>query len=176
MSIGRRGAPRPRNAGGRRRDRRTVLGLEPRFIAIGIAGGVLSGLLGVGGGIVMVPLLVFWAAYGQRDAHALSLGAIIPISLASVITYGAAGKVHYGEAAALALGAVAGARIGAGALARIGERPLKLVFGLFLAAVGILMLVRSGGGVNGVTLFVALIAFGVITGIASGLLGVGGGP
>ena len=123
--------------------RRTVLGLEPRFIAIGIAGGVLSGLLGVGGGIVMVPLLVLWAAYGQRDAHALSLGAIIPISLASVITYGAAGKVHYGEAVALAVGAVAGARVGAGALARIDERQLKLVFGVFLAAVGVLMLVRS---------------------------------
>jgi uncharacterized protein len=122
---------------------RTVLGLEPRFLAIGVAGGVLSGLLGVGGGIVMVPLLVLWAAYGQRDAHALSLGAIIPISLASVITYGAAGKVHYGEAIALAVGAVAGARIGAGALARIDERWLKLVFGVFLAAVGVLMLVRS---------------------------------
>jgi uncharacterized protein len=123
--------------------RRMVLGLEPRFIAIGIAGGVLSGLLGVGGGIVMVPLLVIWAAYGQRDAHALSLGAIIPISLASVITYGAAGKVHYGEAVGLAAGAVAGARIGAGALARIEEKQLKLVFGVFLAAVGILMLARS---------------------------------
>jgi uncharacterized protein len=122
---------------------RTVLGLAPRFIAIGIAGGVLSGLLGVGGGIVMVPLLVLWTVYGQRDAHALSLGAIIPISFASVITYGAAGKVHLGEAVALAAGAIAGARIGAGALARIDERHLKLVFGLFLAAVGVLMLVRS---------------------------------
>lgn len=122
---------------------RTVFGLAPRFIAIGIAGGVLSGLLGVGGGIVMVPLLVLWAAYGQRDAHALSLGAIIPISFASVITYGAAGKVHLGEAVALAAGSIAGARIGAGALARINERHLKLVFGVFLAAVGVLMLVRS---------------------------------
>jgi uncharacterized membrane protein YfcA len=122
---------------------RTVLGLAPRFIAIGIAGGVLSGLLGVGGGIVMVPLLVLWTAYGQRDAHALSLGAIIPISLAGVITFGAAGKVHLGEAVALAAGSIAGARIGAGALARIEERRLKLVFGLFLAAVGVLMLVRS---------------------------------
>jgi uncharacterized protein len=122
---------------------RTVLGLEPRFIVIGVAGGVLSGLLGVGGGIVMVPLIVLWTAYGQRDAHALSLGAIIPISLASVITYGAAGKVHPGEAVALAAGAVAGARIGAGALARIDERQLKLVFALFLAAVGVLLLVRS---------------------------------
>jgi uncharacterized membrane protein YfcA len=130
----------PAHAAGRER---TVLGLAPRFIAIGIAGGVLSGLLGVGGGIVMVPLLVLWAAFGQRDAHALSLGAIIPISLASVITYGAAGKVHPGEAVALAAGAVAGARIGAGALARIDERQLKLVFAVFLAAVGILMLVKA---------------------------------
>jgi uncharacterized membrane protein YfcA len=124
-------------------DVRTVLGLAPRFIAIGIAGGVLSGLLGVGGGIVMVPLLVLWTAYGQRDAHALSLGAIIPISCASVITFGAAGKVRPAEALALAAGAIAGARIGAGALARIEERRLKLVFALFLAAVGVLMLVRS---------------------------------
>ena len=81
----------------------------------------------------------------QREQRAddTAGGASVPISLASVITYGAAGKVHYGEAVALATGAVAGARIGAGALARIDEKQLKLVFGVFLAAVGILMLVRS---------------------------------
>ena len=120
-----------------------LLGLAPRLIAIGIAGGLLSGLLGVGGGIVMVPLLVFWAAYAQRDAHAISLGAIIPISCASVLTFGVAGQVRPAAAAALAVGSIAGARLGAGALARIEERPLKLVFGLFLAAVSVLMLVRS---------------------------------
>ncbi len=125
------------------RPQSAVLGLAPRLVAIGLAGGVLSGLLGVGGGIVMVPLLVFWAAYGQRDAHAISLGAIIPISCASVLTYGVAGEVRPAEAAALAVGSIAGARVGAGALARIEERPLKLVFGLFLGAVSILMLVRS---------------------------------
>jgi hypothetical protein len=84
-----------------------------------------------------------WASYGQREAHAMSLGAIIPISLAGVITYGAAGKVHWAEAAALTAGSVVGARVGAGALARIDERRLKLVFGLFLAAIGVLILVRS---------------------------------
>lgn len=120
-----------------------LLGLSPRLIAIGIAGGVLSGLLGVGGGIVMVPLLVLWTTYGQRDAHAISLGAIIPISIAGVATYAVAGKLHLPEAAALAAGSIVGARIGAGALTRIDERRLKLVFGLFLAAVGVLMLVRS---------------------------------
>jgi uncharacterized protein len=132
--VGSMEAPAPRTA---------VAGLAPRLIAIGLAGGLLSGLLGVGGGIIMVPLLVFWGAYGQRDAHAVSLGAIIPISCASVLTYGVAGEVRPAAAAALAIGSIAGARIGAGALARIEERPLKLVFGLFLGGVAILMLVRS---------------------------------
>jgi uncharacterized protein len=117
--------------------------LDARLLAIGVFGGLLSGLLGVGGGVVMVPLLVLWAGYRQRDAHALSLGAIIPISLASVLIYWAAGKVRLSEAVALAAGAIVGARIGASALSRIEERPLKLVFGLFLGAVSILMLVRQ---------------------------------
>jgi uncharacterized protein len=113
-----------------------------QLAAIGAAGGVLSGLLGVGGGIVMVPLLVFRAGYRQRDAHAMSLGAIIPISLASVVTYGAAGEVRIADALALAVGSVVGARVGAGLLARIRERPLKIVFGLFLGAVAVLLLVK----------------------------------
>jgi len=118
-------------------------GLDPRLLAIGVMGGLLSGLLGVGGGVVMVPLLVLWAGYRQRDAHALSLGAIIPISLASVVIFGAAGKVRLVDAAALAAGSIVGARIGSSALARIEERHLKLAFGLFLGAVSILMLVRQ---------------------------------
>jgi uncharacterized membrane protein YfcA len=116
--------------------------LDRRLVTIGGAGGLLSGLLGVGGGLVMVPLLVFWAGFRQRDAHAMSLGAIIPISLAGVITFGAAGEVRLGYAIALTLGSIVGARIGAGLLARVDERPLKIVFGLFLAASSILLLLR----------------------------------
>ena len=119
----------------RGRFRLRSLGLDPKLLAIGLGGGLLSGLLGVGGGIVMVPLLVLWAAYGQRDAHALSLGAIIPISVAGIATYGVAGEVRYWQAIGLAAGSIVGARI--------DEKQLKLVFGVFLAAVGILMLVRS---------------------------------
>jgi uncharacterized protein len=113
------------------------------LLAIGIAGGLLSGLLGVGGGVVMVPLLVLWAGYGQRDAHAASLGAIIPISVAGILTYGIAGRVNWLDAAALAAGAIAGARLGAGMLARIDERMLKIVFGCFLVAVSITMGFRA---------------------------------
>lgn len=116
--------------------------LDPQLIAIGLAGGVLSGLLGVGGGIVMVPLLVIWAGYAQRDAHAMSLGAIVPISIAGVFTYGIAGEVRLPQALALAVGAVVGARMGAGLLSRLGDRSLKLAFGGFLVAVAVLMAAR----------------------------------
>jgi uncharacterized membrane protein YfcA len=116
--------------------------LDRRLVTIGGAGGLLSGLLGVGGGLIMVPLLVFWAGYRQRDAHAMSLGAIIPISFASVLTFGAAGEVRIGYAVALALGSILGARVGAGVLARVNERSLKVAFGLFLIAASILLFLR----------------------------------
>ena len=132
----------PRPVPAARRRLLELVRLDGRLVAIGLAGGALSGLLGIGGGVIMVPLLVLWAGYAQREAHAASLGAIIPISIVSVATYGVAGKVRPAEAAALALGAVAGARVGAGLLARIDERVLKLVFGIFLVGVAIAMAVK----------------------------------
>ncbi len=128
-----------------RRDEQPTPGpkwLDRQLVVIGVLGGVLSGLLGVGGGIVMVPLLVLWAGYGQRDAHAASLGAIIPISIAGIATYGIAGEVKVGPALALAAGSIFGAQLGAGMLARIDEKLLKGVFGTFLLAVAVLMVVR----------------------------------
>jgi uncharacterized membrane protein YfcA len=113
-----------------------------RLGAIGLAGGLFSGLLGVGGGVVMVPLLVLWGGFGQRDAHAVSLGAIIPISAAGVLTFGAAGKIQIWEALALAVGAIAGAQAGARLLARVDERKLKLAFGVFMLIVAVLLAVE----------------------------------
>jgi len=121
----------------------SLVRLEPRLVAIGLLGGILSGLLGVGGGVIMVPLLVLWAGYEQRSAHAASLGAIIPISIAGILTFGVAGAVHVPQAAGLACGSIVGARFGAGLLARIEERLLKLVFGAFLVAVAVLLAVRT---------------------------------
>src|SRR6478672_8059044 len=117
--------------------------LDSQLVVIGVVGGLLSGLLGVGGGIVMVPLLVLWAHFGQRDAHAASLGAIIPISIAGIAAYGIAGQVRFGLAVALAAGSVFGARLGAGMLARLDERVLKSIFGVFLVAVAVLLAVRG---------------------------------
>ena len=117
--------------------------LDAQLVAIGVVGGLLSGLLGIGGGVIMVPLLVLWAGFGQRDAHALSLGAIIPISVAGIVTFGIAGRVNWFDAVALAVGAVAGARIGAALLARADERVLKVVFGCFLVAAAVTMGIRG---------------------------------
>jgi uncharacterized membrane protein YfcA len=118
------------------------LALDPKLLGIGLGGGVLSGLLGVGGGVIMVPLLVLWARYRQREAHAVSLGAIIPISVAGIATYGVAGEVRYWQALGLAAGSIVGAAMGARLLAQIDERLLKIVFGAFLVGVAVLLGVR----------------------------------
>ena len=119
------------------------LALDPKLLAIGLGGGLLSGLLGVGGGVVMVPLLVLWAGYRQREAHAVSLGAIIPISVAGIATYGVAGEVRWWQALGLAAGSIVGAPIGARLLARMDERLLKVVFGTFLVGIAALLGARA---------------------------------
>ena len=117
--------------------------LDWKLLVIGLGGGLLSGLLGVGGGMIMVPLLVLWAAYGQREAHAISLGAIIPISIAGIATFGFAGEVHYWDAVGLAAGSIFGAAVGARLLTRIDERLLKIIFGVFLIGIAVVVGVRT---------------------------------
>jgi hypothetical protein len=117
--------------------------LDRKLLVIGLGGGLLSGLLGVGGGVIMVPLLVLWAAYGQREAHAMSLGAIIPISIAGIATFGVAGQVHWLDAIGLAAGSIFGAALGARLLTRIDERLLKLIFGIFMCGVAVFMGMRA---------------------------------
>lgn len=112
-----------------------------QLAAIGLVGGLLSGLLGVGGGVIMVPLLVLWAGYPHRLAHATSLTAIIPVSVAGIAIYGGAGEINPLWAACLAVGAVVGAQLGARVLASAGERPLKVAFGAFLTIAAVAMVV-----------------------------------
>ena len=112
------------------------------MVTIGLGGGLLSGLLGVGGGVVMVPALVLWAGLDQRDAHAVSLGAMIPISAAGILAFGVAGEVEVLPALVLAVGSTLGGRLGAGMLARIDERRLQLLFGVFLVFTASVMAIR----------------------------------
>jgi uncharacterized protein len=109
--------------------------------AIGLAAGVLSGLFGVGGGIVMVPALVL-AGLSQHRAQSTSLGAIVPIAIVGAILFGRADSVNLGAAAVLAAGSLVGARGGALLMHRLSGVLLARIFGVFLIIVAVTMFVR----------------------------------
>ena len=77
------------------------------LLAIGAIGGLLSGLFGIGGGLVMVPLMMAWLRFDQRRASATSLFAIIPPALLSASLYGVRGEIDLLVAAVIAVGAIA---------------------------------------------------------------------
>lgn len=149
------------------------------LVLIGLAGGILSGAFGVGGGIILVPLLVTFAHLDQRRASATSLLAILPTSIAGSITYIANGEIDFVAAAFIAAGAIVGAIIGANLLKRIPIVWLRWMFIalLVIIAVRLLLIEPERGDPLDFTpwLAVAYVALGLVMGIASGLLGVGGG-
>lgn len=107
------------------------------IIASGLVAGVMSGLLGVGGGVVLVPLLVTVAHLSQHEAHATSLAAVVFIAAVGAATFGADGEVEVTLAALLAAGSLFGAPLGARIMATTAEGNLKVAF-------GVLMLIVSG--------------------------------
>ena len=107
--------------------------------AIGLVAGLCSGLLGVGGGIVMVPLLVALAHFTQKDAQATSLLAILPIALVGAAVFAVHGEVAYGLAGLLAAGSLVGAPVGARIMAQSAESTLKITFAVVMIVVAITM-------------------------------------
>jgi uncharacterized protein len=104
----------------------------------------MGGLLGVGGGLVMVPLQVIWGGLSQRQANATSLVAIIPIAIAALPIYyfqKGAPQVDLHVALFLVIGSVVGAYVGARLLKRIPERPLTFGVAALLFLAGIKELV-----------------------------------
>ena len=106
----------------------------------GLGAGVMSGLLGVGGGVVMVPLLVLVAGLSQHQAHATSLAAVILMGAVGAATYAADGEVDVELGVALAAGSLVGAPLGARLMARTPEGRLKITFGVFMVLVAGLLL------------------------------------
>ena len=112
-----------------------------RLVAIGLVAGFFSALFGVGGGILIVPLLILAAAYTERPAAATSLAAIGITALAGVVAYAALGRVHVAEAAAVGLPAAVGALAGTSLQQRVPRRVLSLLFAVLLAAIAVRLLV-----------------------------------
>ena len=103
--------------------------------------GLFSALFGVGGGILIVPLLVLVAGLGSRHATGTSLAAIGITALAGTVLYALEGEVHAAYAALVGLPAAAGAVVGSTVQQRISSRALSLAFALLLAAIAAWMLV-----------------------------------
>lgn len=150
-----------------------------RCVAVGIVAGFLSGLFGVGGGILIVPALVLVLRFEQRLAHGTSLAAVLPIAISSLTSYAIEDKVDWPVGLWLALGAVGGAVVGTYILHRLPHDVLAIAFAVLLIATAARLLFDHSEAAGRSDLSMgstaALIVFGVITGILAGLLGVGGG-
>jgi len=145
---------------------------------IGAVGGILSGLLAIGGAILMVPLLVWRAGMDQRRAAATSLVAIIPTAVVSSATYLIHADVDVVAAAMISVGAIGGAVIGSRLLRRLPMQWLRWMFIAFilLIAAHLLISVPQPGYPPALSPLVAAgyLGLGVLTGVASGLFGIGG--
>jgi uncharacterized protein len=107
-----------------------------RLVAIGLAAGVFSALFGVGGGILLVPLLILVMHLPERVATATSLGAIGITALAGVVVFGLRGEVSVGHAALVGLPAIVGVLLGTSLQQRLRTTTVTYGFSLLLVAVG----------------------------------------
>lgn len=161
-------------------ERPEILHAPATALAIGLLAGIGSALLGIGGGLIMVPAMAFLLHIRQHRATGTSLAVILPAAAAAVYQYGIHGR-EFPVVVCLSIGGVVGATLGAIIAALLNARQLRQVFGLFVMLTGVVMLLpRFGPAAAAVETLdtgtaLLLIGTGVLVGIVSGLLGVGGG-
>lgn len=149
------------------------------FIGVGLVAGLLSGLFGVGGGTVIVPLLVMLLRFDQRLAAGTSLAAIVPSAAVGVVSYALHDSVAWIPGLILAAGAVVGAQVGTWLLPRFSQSALRWGFVGFLVVVIVTLFVVIPSReaellLNPITI-TGFVVLGLLTGTIAGLIGVGGG-
>jgi uncharacterized membrane protein YfcA len=149
-------------------------------ILIGLLAGAFGGLAGLGGGVVMIPLLVRFFGFNQHQAHGTSLAALMFTGLTGAVTYSLKGNVDPMAAGVLAATAILTARFGALFAHSLPEWKLKMSFGIFVICVSILLLLKpfyipSTHAVQGWVWVAILLVSGMAAGFIAGLMGVGGG-
>jgi len=149
------------------------------LIAVGLVGGLVAGVFGVGGGLLMVPLLMWWVKISQRRAHATSLLAITPAAIVGAVAYGVGGIFAWEIALPVAVGSVVGAQIGAWLLRRISIDFLRWAFVAFIiaSAIGLFLQAPQRGTTLEIDVWVGagLFLLGFAMGASAGLFGIGGG-
>lgn len=111
------------------------------LVAVGIAAGMLSGLVGIGGGIIIVPALVFFLSFSQKSAQGTSLGILLlPIGILAVLQYYKAGFVDVKTVWIVAIGFLAGSFFGSKIALSLPQETVKKIFAVFLILIALKML------------------------------------
>jgi uncharacterized protein len=111
------------------------------IIMVGLAAGVLSGLVGVGGGIIIVPSLVYFIGFSQKTAQGTSLGLILlPVGILAVLQYYKQGHLDIKVVGILAIGFLAGSFFGSKIALSISQETLKKVFAVLMILIALKML------------------------------------
>jgi uncharacterized membrane protein YfcA len=114
----------------------------PVLVGIGLVGGLFSALFGVGGGLVVVPLLILFAGFDGHEATATSLAVIAFTAAVGVVVYGVLGEVHWRDAALVGLPAVAGTVLGTALQQRVASRTLLYLFAGFIVVVAVVLFLK----------------------------------
>ena len=113
-----------------------------KLAVIGTVAGIFSGLFGVGGGTVLVPLLLLWLGYNEREATGTSLLAISGIAAVAVIAQAGYGRVDVGKGLLIGVPAVGGVVVGTWLQQRLARRVISLLFAALLVALAIDLLLQ----------------------------------
>lgn len=146
--------------------------------ACGFAAALVGGLLGIGGGIVLIPMLTAWANLDQHSAHGTGIVAVVLTALVGVVVYGRGAAVDVAAAAQIAVVMLPATILSARYSQRVSAARLKRYFGAFIVLAALILPFRDLVGDGGLVLgggLPAMLAIGLGGGLVSGLLGVGGG-
>jgi uncharacterized protein len=149
-------------------------------LAIGFAAGLFGGLIGLGGGIIMIPLMISVLKLSQHQAHGTSLVALIFTGMAGALIYGLEGHIDFLAAGSLAVTAIVTARAGANYAHALPGWKLRRAFGAFLIFCAALLVIKPylhgiGGNHPVYANTIIFLMTGTLTGFLSGMMGVGGG-
>ncbi len=150
-------------------------------LLVGLVAGVLGGLVGVGGGVIVVPLMTDLLKFRQQEAHGTSLVTVVVTAAAGSFVYYFHGSVDIPAAAVLSGMALCTIRLGARYCCFLPELKLKRSFGIFLLFISMLLILKTflpqitEGPLSAWIRWIVLVLLGLLTGFISGMMGVGGG-
>lgn len=112
------------------------------YLAIGAVAGLIAGFLGIGGGIILVPMMVTLLGLSEYKAHGTSLAIIVPISIIGAAVYAMRGDINWIFVAAIGAGSVFGVIAGAKLMMKMPGFRLRQLFGLYTIAIATLLIIR----------------------------------